>query len=138
MTLCLKSFKLNTMKWTIFFLILSLLFGFQQRSIFVSVAQSQSEGAHNHHEEMSASFLEALEIFLTGSLTHTHEHDESEGDSHEHSHAHQLNGAIASHVCILVRVQFSFSSVKQVWSSKDTHKMLDAYFREILRPPIFS
>lgn len=138
MTRHLKTFRLNVVKWTVFILIFGLISGFQQRPFVELFGQNQSAEAHNHHEDMETSFVETVEILLTGSLTHTHEHDESQGEGHEHSHEHHFSGTVASSVFILAQIHFAFSSIIQVWPSFEGHLVLDPYFAEILKPPIFT
>lgn len=99
---------------------------------------SHSEDFNGHHEDMQTSLFEAIEILLTGSLTHTHEHDESEGDRHEHSHEHHLNGTTSSAVFLLVQVQFSFTKMDLVWQSTDISPDLNPFYAEIFKPPIFA
>lgn len=122
------------MKWISFALIISLLFGFQQRPVVELFVGSMNSG--HSHENPEPSLVEMVEILLTGNLVHTHSHEEHEGDSHSHSHQHNFNSNIPSVIFVLTDVHFSFPTLKQGWELKVKMLILSHYYSEILRPPI--
>ena len=138
-----SSFRLFKVKCIVFIIIFSLLFGLHQRPFanLIAAESSQetfSDSSHDHHDHDQNSALEALQILLTGSVTHSHEHDESEDSNHEHPHEHHYNGALTSAVFILAQIDFSFPVINLEWPTDERPLALYSYYSEILKPPIFS
>jgi hypothetical protein len=114
------------------FLILGLVLGIQKYPL---ASSAQGDREHHDHNGFLSSTLEMLEFVLTGNLTHTHEHESNE-DSHSHSHQHQINYQFPIADFRSTQMNFLIPSLKVSWIGRYLEPVTNAFYFEILRPPI--